>query len=459
MANTGTLPVFRAAGAKSAGTTGATTVSAPAGVAVGDLEILIAEVRNSDTCSVSSTGGGAWTAMTGTPVLVTGGETLYVWWRIRADGDGDPQVTPSADHVCAARLAYQAGTFNTSDPFDQETTGTETTSDTSFSFAPGYSTTEDNSLCLVISTILRDSNTASVPICTNANQSSRASRANYCTSNGAGGGFGVTEGTLATAGAVGTWACTYATASAKAYIAFSIRPGPIRHVNHWDGNATNKATLAVSPAAVGNLLVLGILVSRGGGADDPVVSVSGGGVTTWTKADRIARDGAFPSGQAELWYGVVTATGAATITVTYTNGALGVTYDLVCDEFSSILAGTWALDTHGTKQNASSTNVACPVLTSPSAPCFYYASMWVDNTGVAAVGTGSSGDQMTYSIDAWTAPYVYNPNLTYGRTETPVSSQTPAATSAGVGAIFRAQVPFGDHITTVQQAVARLEQP
>lgn len=218
------LPAFRAAGAKSAGTTGATTVAAPTGIATGDLEILIAEVRNADTCSISNDGGGAWSAVTGTPIGVAAGEKLYVWYRTRAGGDGDPQVTPSADHVCAARLAYQAGTFDTSDPLEVETTGSETTSDTSYSFAPGVSTAGDDRLVLSISTILRDSNTASVPVCTNASLTALASRANYCTNSGAGGGFGVTEGAKAPAGSVGTFACTYGASSAKSYIAFAIKP-------------------------------------------------------------------------------------------------------------------------------------------------------------------------------------------------------------------------------------------
>lgn len=218
------LPVFRAAGAKSAGTTGAVTVAAPTGVATGDLEIIIAECATANTISITSDGGGAWTLMTGLPVTVAGGEKLYVWSRQRAGGDSDPQVTASADHVCAARLAYQTGTYDTSDPFEIETTGTETTSDTSFSFAPGTSTSKNDCLVLVVSTILRDSNTASVPVCTNANLTSLNSRANYCTNSGNGGGFGVTEGALATAGAVGTFACTYGAASAKSYVSFAIKP-------------------------------------------------------------------------------------------------------------------------------------------------------------------------------------------------------------------------------------------
>jgi hypothetical protein len=218
------LPVFRAAGAKSEGTGGAVTVAAPAGVATGDLEILISTTVPAGSITVTTPGGSAWTAMTGSPIDVSSGEELFVFWRIRQAGDSDPQVTPGSDHSCSGRLAYQAGTFSTSDPFEIETSSTETTSDTSFSWAPGVSTTDVDRLVLVISTTGADTGTGQIPVCTNAALASLASRANYCTASGGGGGFGCTEGAKAVAGDVGTFACTYAGASRKAYIAFAIKP-------------------------------------------------------------------------------------------------------------------------------------------------------------------------------------------------------------------------------------------
>src|SRR6478752_4165110 len=56
-------PEFRAAGAKSVGTTLAVTVSAPAGVATGDLEILIASTIAGGSVSITTDGGGAWTSL------------------------------------------------------------------------------------------------------------------------------------------------------------------------------------------------------------------------------------------------------------------------------------------------------------------------------------------------------------------------------------------------------------
>src|SRR5207248_8320229 len=61
-------------------------------------------------------------------------------------------------------------------------------------------------------------------IMSNSSLTGRALRVNYETQLGGGGGFGTTEGTRSIAGGVGTFACTYAKASAKAYMSFAIRP-------------------------------------------------------------------------------------------------------------------------------------------------------------------------------------------------------------------------------------------
>ncbi len=214
---------FRAAGAKSTAV-GVVTVSAPIGIATGDLEILVAGTIAGGSVSITTDGGSAWTALGSQDV--TAGEKLYAWYRIRQAGDGNPAVTPGSDHVVACRLAYKAGTFDTTTPIDNWTVSSEATSDTSFSWAPGFSTSVDNCLVAVVSTSGFDSNTAQVPVCTNAALASLTSRANHETLNGGGGGYGVTDGYLATAGTVGTFACTYANASPKAYAAFAIRPDP-----------------------------------------------------------------------------------------------------------------------------------------------------------------------------------------------------------------------------------------
>ena len=221
-------PTFRAAGAKVVGTTSALSVSAPAGVATGDLEILVVGTIAGGSVTITANGGSAWTALTGSPIDVTAGEKLYVWWRIRQAGDSDPSVNAGSDHFIAARMAVTAGTFSSSSPIELAQAASETTSDTSFSFATTGSTSGVDRLCFCICTSGADSNTQQVPVMTNAALTSLTTRlANHQTNTGGGGGFGCTTGIRAAAGALGTFACTLAGVSPKSYLAFAVKPGPL----------------------------------------------------------------------------------------------------------------------------------------------------------------------------------------------------------------------------------------
>jgi len=210
-----TLPVFRAAGAKSNGTTGATTIAAPAGLATGDLEIMFGHTIVAATLSITTVGGSAWTLMAGTPFSLTGAGKLYCWWRIRQAGDSDPALTPSSDHVLGVRIAYQAGTFDPSNPIGEEAASNENVSDGTYSFAPGTTTPTDNCMVIGLGTSGLDSNTAQIPVMANTSLTSLLSLFNYQTTSGGGGGFGASQGVKATAGTTGTFTTTYTSASTK----------------------------------------------------------------------------------------------------------------------------------------------------------------------------------------------------------------------------------------------------
>lgn len=275
-----TLPVLRAAGAKSDGTTGTVTVAAPTGVATGDLEILIVETTTS--ASITNNGGSAWTAFTGSPKTETAARALYIWYRIRQAGDGSPIVQATADQICASRLAYQTGTFDAAAPIANITSSSEATVDTSFSWAPGFSTGRNNCLVLCCATTIRDSTTVAVPQMTNSNLTSLAARGSANTNNGNGGGYGCTEGALATAGAVGTFACTYSTtSSAKTYFAWTIQGAPA-YGGALTGNlryptAVTTTSPGTVPAAVSFILAGG---EASAGTNDCTVRTYLGGSTT-----------------------------------------------------------------------------------------------------------------------------------------------------------------------------------
>ena len=81
--------------------------------------------------------------------------------------------------ACAATAAW-SGCKTTAAVINNQNTGTETTVDNSFSFATGISSTAVNCMILCVASIKRDSNTASVPVMTNASLGSLASRLNFC---------------------------------------------------------------------------------------------------------------------------------------------------------------------------------------------------------------------------------------------------------------------------------------
>ena len=74
---------------------------------------------------------------------------------------------------------------------------------------------------------------------------------------------------------------------------------------------TALTTLAVTPQTLGDVLVV---FAEAGTTGATVSSVSGGGVTTWTKGVGFIGTGGVDT---EIWFGKVTATGAQTITFTW----------------------------------------------------------------------------------------------------------------------------------------------
>lgn len=218
---------FRAAGAKSTDGTSpfSQVVAFPAGLVADDIVILVLATEDTGTASISAVGSIAtWTAITGSPVSVSGGKKLYVWWGRYSSGATGPTVDATTNMLIAATAAW-SGCDTTSSVINIQETGNESTSDTSLSFATTVSTTVANCMVLLISTDDTDSNTAQHGSQANSNLGSIAERLDVNTNAGTpGGGIQITEGTLATAGAIGTWTTTLATASAKAYLTLALQP-------------------------------------------------------------------------------------------------------------------------------------------------------------------------------------------------------------------------------------------
>jgi hypothetical protein len=187
-------------------------------------------------------------------------------------------------------------------------------------------------------------------------------------------------------------------------------------------------TLSVAPSNVGDLLVLGVEIYAAGGAT--VSSVSGGGVSSWTKIR--AAQGSSNASDAELWMGKVTTAGAATITVAYSNAAHSTT--LWCREFKMTGGtNTWTVDVSGSSNNPSSGTITFPTFTPTGSGELYVGVGLPINSATAGSTPG-----FTYDI---LPPYgdvaIFNPSC-------PASSvgatcpQSPAAASVAVAALIKA---------------------
>jgi hypothetical protein len=218
-----TIPTYRAIGTVLAGTTSAITPGLPSGMSANDIVILVGSTIAGGTITITANGSiAAWTAIPGTPIDVTNGEKLYVWWGRWSSGTTGPTLTPGSDHIIARTVSYY-NCYAGGSPIDVSGTGTDAASDTSYSFVTGLTDTNNNELAITVCSTTRDSTaTNTFSGWADASLASITERMDNTTANGGGGGFGMAQGTLITGGAVGTWSGTLSAASTKAYIAFSL---------------------------------------------------------------------------------------------------------------------------------------------------------------------------------------------------------------------------------------------
>ncbi len=195
------------------------------------------------------------------------------------------------------------------------------------------------------------------------------------------------------------------------------------------GNGTT--TLSVSPQHVGDLMTLAIKICS---PTVSVSSVSGGGVTSWTKA--VGPYTAYKDTELEIFTGVVSTKGSSTITVTFSASVRSVYVGLAAREFSGSAgtSTTWALDTGAGIANASSSTVTFPKLTPSTTGELYFGYAALANTGSAGTTPG-----FTYATTVDADLVTYDTGVM--GTVQPSARQSPAGVSGAVAILVGATGP------------------
>lgn len=196
------------------GNTGSTSVSAaaPSDLANGDLEFIFVESSDSSTAAGTPNTPSGWTKIFERTQAdgATGVTTLTIFARLNTGTIGSVTVDGVTDHLAVRRTCY--GAHQVSDVTTDIDVGTGDGADTGNPVALSLTTTEDNSIILFVASTTRDAissttfssvNNGTIGNSSGGNVGLWFEKADITTSTGAGGGLGVYETYLRTAGSTG----------------------------------------------------------------------------------------------------------------------------------------------------------------------------------------------------------------------------------------------------------------
>ena len=209
-----------------------------------------------------------------------------------------------------------------------------------------------------------------------------------------------------------------------------------------DPLTASQATIEVSPGAVGDVLAMAIETKFPSGPSLTASGVSGGGVSTWTKAaSHTTTDGTHDE---ELWWGVVTTTGTnLQITVSFSQTPTSPSAaSLDVQEFrpSSGAATSWSLDVEGVEYastGAGTTGPYFPALTptSPSTNEAYFGYLAVPGSVTTVNGTPTG---VVYQVDLRGNETAYDESVSSN--VAPVTSSATSQTFFSIGMLLSADV-------------------
>jgi hypothetical protein len=216
----GALPTFVAAGTIASGT-GDITPGLPAGWALNDILLVVAEAGAGDPALAAPTG---YAHVTGSPVSATQ-TRLHVFWKRSTAVESAPLLVDTGNHQSARMIAVR-GCRTTGNPWEITQTSSESVVDTTGS-ATGPTTTQANDFIVIAASSDYDpaaDDTVGYSAWTNAALGSLTEQIDNRSTAGGGGTLGVATGTKATAGAVGATTYTLANAGNKAHLVIALAP-------------------------------------------------------------------------------------------------------------------------------------------------------------------------------------------------------------------------------------------
>lgn len=127
---------------------------------------------------------------------------------------------------------------------------------------------------------------------------------------------------------------------------------------------TTTVTVTLNPTAVGDVIV----VCVGEDGANIVTSIAHSGVSTWNTLVANPATNGISFADAEVWWGVITATGSATLTVTMNGSATDT--GIAVYQFHSSVSGTWAADATTGSASATATSGNYPSVSSAESAIF-----------------------------------------------------------------------------------------
>jgi len=221
-----TAPTFVAAGA-SAANLSAITVNYPTGWANGDVLLLFVQTSNQGVTAPTG-----WTELTSSPQGTgTGGNAgsvgLSAFWRVAQTGDsGSVSVADGGNHQYGVIVAYRGVDTSGATPFDVTPVGgVQSTATTSGATGTSVTTSTADAMVVVAFADAYDSILTSFSSWANSNLTSVTERFDDGgTSVGTGGGVGIADGVMASAGAVGSTTVTITQSTNTTKTAFMTVP-------------------------------------------------------------------------------------------------------------------------------------------------------------------------------------------------------------------------------------------